>query len=115
MAAKKGHDAKRSAAAKKAAATRKKNAAAKAAADEAAMIAAAVEQQGAATTEISRNVQEAAKGTVSVAENMSEMNSAAERTNAAADDTRNSSSQAAKLAQSLRSTIDTFLKDVAAA
>ena len=80
-----------------------------------AMIAAAVEQQGAATTEISRNVQEAAKGTVSVAENMSEMNSAAERTNAAADDTRNSSSQAAKLAQSLRSTIDTVLKDVAAA
>lgn len=79
------------------------------------MIAAAVEQQGAATTEISRNVQEAAKGTVAVAENMTEMNSAAERTNAAADDTRTSSTQAAKLAQSLRSTIDQFLTDVSAA
>jgi methyl-accepting chemotaxis protein len=46
-------------------------------------IAAAVEQQGAATQEISRNVQQAAHGSMQVASNIAEVNRSAEDTGSA--------------------------------
>lgn len=79
------------------------------------MIAAAVEEQGSATSEISRNVQEAADGTRYVAENMAAMSTAATETNRSADNAQTASSTAAAQTEELRSTIDTFLKNVAAA
>jgi methyl-accepting chemotaxis protein len=78
-------------------------------------IAAAVEQQGAATNEISRNVQHAAEGTTSVTANMGQLSSAVAETNASADMVLVASSDVGDKTRELRTQIDRFLADVAAA
>jgi len=78
-------------------------------------IAAAVEEQGSATSEISRNVQEAATGTQMVAESMAAMTKAAADTSESAEEAERASSSAAQQTTQLKTAIDGFLKDVAAA
>ncbi len=78
-------------------------------------IAAAVEEQSSATAEISRNVQEAATGTRDVATNISSVNEAATRTAGSADEVGSASGNVASRTDELRSAIDRFLTDVAAA
>ena len=78
-------------------------------------IAAAVEQQGAATNEISRNVQHAAAGTTAVTANMGQLSSAVAETNASADMVLVASGDVGDKTRELRTQIDRFLADVAAA
>ena len=77
-------------------------------------IASAMTQQGAATAEISRNVQHAAKGTEDVTRGLGKVAAAAERTSGSADKVREASESADKLTASLQTEIDGFLKRVAA-
>ncbi|MGY6568738.1 MAG: methyl-accepting chemotaxis protein [Salinarimonas sp.] len=77
-------------------------------------IASAMTQQGAATAEISRNVQHAAKGTEDVTRGLGKAAAAAERTSGSADKVREASESADKLTASLQTEIDGFLKRVAA-
>ena len=77
-------------------------------------IASAMTQQGAATAEISRNVQHAAKGTEDVTRGLGKVAAAAERTSGSADTVRVASESADKLTASLEAEIDGFLKRVAA-
>ena len=77
-------------------------------------IASAMTQQGAATAEISRNVQHAAKGTDDVTQGLGKVAAAAERTSGSADTVRQASESADKLTASLQKEIDVFLDRVAA-
>lgn len=78
-------------------------------------IASAVEEQDAATKEISRNVQEAATGTANVSENIGDVTSAVVETRQAAEEMQNASSLTAERSQTLKTAVDKFLADVAAA
>lgn len=78
-------------------------------------IASAVEEQDAATKEISRNVQEAATGTANVSENIGDVSSAVVETRQAAEEMQNASSLTAERSQTLKTAVDKFLTDVAAA
>ena len=78
-------------------------------------IAAAVEQQGATTTEISRNVMEAAKGTSDVAVNISDVSKGATETGAASSQVLSSAQRLTSESNSLRQEVDSFLATVRAA
>ncbi|MDQ2080367.1 HAMP domain-containing methyl-accepting chemotaxis protein [Xanthobacteraceae bacterium Astr-EGSB] len=80
-----------------------------------ATIAAAVEEQGAATTEIARNVQQAAKGTAEVASNIVEVNQGAGETGSASAQVHSSSQQLAGESNKLKSEVQKFLDTVRAA
>ncbi|MDJ0929987.1 methyl-accepting chemotaxis protein [Breoghania sp.] len=76
---------------------------------------AAVEEQGAATSEISRNVQEAARGTVSVTGNMETLSQSMAQTNESAETVLQASSAMADKTEQLRREINTFLTEANAA
>ncbi len=78
-------------------------------------IAAAIEQQTVATSEISRNVNEAARGTSSVVANVGTVAAAIEETNAVAITVDHAAKAIRTTADTLNDTIDRFLSDVAAA
>lgn len=78
-------------------------------------IAAAVEQQGAATHEISRNVQRAAKGTGEVSETIGAINQSAGETGAAAAQVLSAASELSVQSEQLRAEVDKFLVTVRAA
>lgn len=78
-------------------------------------IASAVEEQGAATAEISQSVTQAATGTEQVAGSINTVTSAADETNQSANKVLVASQDMAEQAKTLRSTVDKFLTEVAAA
>ena len=78
-------------------------------------IAAAVEERGAATKEIARNAQEAARGTSDVATNMSGVTEAAGETGTAATLMLDAVKAVAAQSQSLRDQVDGFLSRIRAA
>ncbi len=80
-----------------------------------ATIAAAVEQQGSATTEISQNVQKAAEGTTYVSSAMSQLSQAVDQTSSSADMVLSASGELAEKTGHLKSEVDQFLANVAAA
>ena len=78
-------------------------------------IAAAVEEQGASTAEIARNVSRAADGTRLVADNISGVNDAVAETSRAAAQVADATGRVVGTAEDLKSVVDRFLADVAAA
>ena len=78
-------------------------------------IAAAVEEQGAATEEISRNVQMAARGTEDLTQNVAGVTGAIGETSRAAQDVLDVSGKLGSHANALRDEVDRFLSQVAAA
>jgi methyl-accepting chemotaxis protein len=78
-------------------------------------IAAAVEEQGAATGEISRNVQHAAHGTKTVADNLAELLGTAEQSTASASEVLDASRSVTETSQRLKSEFEAFLQEVSAA
>jgi len=78
-------------------------------------ISAAVEQQGAATGEIARNVQEAARGTQEVSSTIAGVSAAAASTGAAATQVQSSAAVLADNSQRLRQEVGSFLATVRAA
>jgi methyl-accepting chemotaxis protein len=78
-------------------------------------IAAAVEQQGAATGEIARNVQEAARGTTAVAGHIVDVNRGASETGAASTQVLSSAQSLSRESSRLKSEVDKFLATVRAA
>jgi methyl-accepting chemotaxis protein len=78
-------------------------------------IASAVEEQGAATSEISRNVQQAATGTSAVSENIGGVSGTAGRTGDAASQVLKAASRLTEQADALRRQVDRFLDEVRAA
>ncbi len=78
-------------------------------------IAAAVEEQDAAAKEISRNVQEASKGTQDVTSNIGGVQQAANQTGQTASSVLDSARELTRLAETLRTGVETFLKNVRAA
>jgi methyl-accepting chemotaxis protein len=83
--------------------------------DNATAIASAVEQQGAATQEIARNVTEAAKRTADVTSNVVGVSQATEQTGAAASEVLSSANELSKSSETLKTYVDTFLREVRAA
>ena len=81
----------------------------------AASIASAIEQQTTATKEIARNVEEAATGTEDVNRNIESVSEAATETGSAAGEVRSGATDLSTRAQTLRHTVDGFLKEVRAA
>ena len=75
-------------------------------------IAAAMEQQGAATQEIARNVQEAARGTAEVTSNIVGLNQVVEDTGAAAVDVLTSADSLGEQTATLRARVDRFLMEI---
>ncbi|AVX02708.1 putative chemoreceptor [Maritalea myrionectae] len=78
-------------------------------------IASAVEEQGAATAEISQSVTQAATGTEQVAGSINTVTNAADETNQSANQVLVASQDMAQQAKTLRTTVDQFLTEVAAA
>ncbi|MCH8861861.1 MAG: MCP four helix bundle domain-containing protein [Proteobacteria bacterium] len=78
-------------------------------------IASAVEEQNAATEEISRNAQQAATGTQQASDNMGKVNEGAVETSTAASQVLSASQELARNGESLKGTIEEFLKDIRAA
>lgn len=78
-------------------------------------ISSAVEEQSAATNEISRNVQEASKGTNEVSSKIEMVSEKSNETGAAASEVLSASSELDKLSNDLRTEIEGFLEEVAAA
>lgn len=78
-------------------------------------IASAVEEQGAATSEIARNCQQAATGTQQVTQNISGVGQAAEMTGAASTQLMTLSTGLSSQAGDLRTVVETFVRDFAAA
>jgi methyl-accepting chemotaxis protein len=78
-------------------------------------ISAAIEQQTVATTEISQNATEAARGTAGVVANLASVTSAIEHTNSIAVSVDQSARTIRDAQQSLSGMIERFLEDVAAA
>jgi methyl-accepting chemotaxis protein len=78
-------------------------------------IAAAVEQQGAATQEIARNAQAAAKGTTEVSSNIAGVTQAAGDTGKAAGEVLGAAKQVAAQSDQLKSQVDGFLSKIQAA
>src|SRR5207302_11478693 len=81
----------------------------------AAAITAAIEQQGAATREIARNVQEAARGTSQVAENITDVDRGAGETGAASSQVLSSAQLLANESTLLKGEVARFLQTVRAA
>ncbi|MDP2801233.1 MAG: methyl-accepting chemotaxis protein [Phreatobacter sp.] len=81
----------------------------------AAAIASAVEEQGAATMEIARNCQQAATGTQEVTQNISGVGQAAEMTGTASTQLMALSTGLSSQAVDLRTTVESFVRDFAAA
>lgn len=77
-------------------------------------IAAAVEEQGAATSEISRNAQQAADGTQDVSANIVGVTQASQQTGTAAGQMYAASSELAQQAEGLRRQVEKFIGDVKA-
>ncbi|MCM5557486.1 methyl-accepting chemotaxis protein [Pleomorphomonas sp. JP5] len=82
--------------------------------DVSAAIASAVEQQGATTDEIARNCQQAATGTAQVTQNISGVGQAAEMTGAASTQLMTMSGGLSQKAANLKTSVETFVKDLAA-
>lgn len=80
-----------------------------------ASIASAVEEQGAATAEISQSVAQAASGTKQVVDSMGSVSSSVDETNQSAAQVLAASEDVSKQAHTLKSTVDKFLNEVAAA
>lgn len=78
-------------------------------------IASAVEEQGSATTEISQNVQRAAQGTTSVSSAMSQLSQAVDHTSSSADLVLTASGELTDKTDRLKTEVDQFLANVAAA
>ncbi|MTI05126.1 methyl-accepting chemotaxis protein [Roseibium denhamense] len=78
-------------------------------------IASAVEQQGAATAEISQNVQRAAEGTNSVSSSMTQLSHAVEQTSSSADMVLSASGELSEKTDQLKTEVERFLTEVAAA
>ncbi|HUK06342.1 MAG TPA: HAMP domain-containing methyl-accepting chemotaxis protein [Stellaceae bacterium] len=78
-------------------------------------IAAAIEEQEATTREITRNTQEAAKGTLDVSETIAGVNRAASETGIAAGQVLRSSAELGRQAETLRGEVDRFLAQIRAA
>jgi methyl-accepting chemotaxis protein len=78
-------------------------------------IASAVEEQGAATQEISRNVQQAAKGTTQVASNIVEVNEGAGATGAASGQVLSSAQALSAEGNKLKTEVNRFLATIRAA
>ena len=78
-------------------------------------IAAAVEEQGAATGEISRNVQHAAHGTRTVADNLAQLLDTAGQSTASSSEVLDASRSVTTTSQRLKSEFETFLQEVSAA
>jgi methyl-accepting chemotaxis protein len=78
-------------------------------------IASAVEEQGAATQEIARNVQQAAKGTGDVSANIAGVTEAASHTGASAEQVLSSAGKLAQQSETLRAEVDNFLARIRAA
>lgn len=78
-------------------------------------IAAAVEEQGAATGEISRNAQEAANGTQEVNANIAGVSEAVAETGESSSDVLAAAKELSVQSESLKKSVDAFLKDVKAA
>jgi methyl-accepting chemotaxis protein len=78
-------------------------------------IAAAIEQQTVATSEISRNVAEAARGSVSVVSSVDSVVGAVGRTTQVAEDVDRSARDIRTTTETLKEAVDRFLGDVAAA
>jgi methyl-accepting chemotaxis protein len=83
--------------------------------DRATSIAAAVEQQSAATAEISRNVLQAAESTARVSSSITEVTDSTGETGSAAARVLASASRALESADSLKSQVTIFLRDIRAA
>ncbi|MET4698728.1 methyl-accepting chemotaxis protein [Constrictibacter sp. MBR-5] len=81
----------------------------------AAGIAAAVEEQNAATSEIARNVQQAADGTSRVSSDIARVNEAAAETGSAAAELLSASEELAMRADAMRSRVSAFLGNLRAA
>ena len=81
----------------------------------AAAIAAAVEEQGAATGEIARNVQQAARGTSQVADTIADVNRGASATGAASAQVLSSAKSLSQESHQLKSEVEKFLGTVRAA
>jgi methyl-accepting chemotaxis protein len=75
-------------------------------------IAAAMEQQGAATQEIARNVQEAARGTAEVSSNITGLNQVVEDTGVASVDVLTSADALGEQAGTLRARVGSFLAEI---
>ncbi len=80
-----------------------------------ATIADAVEQQGAATNEISRNVAEAARGTLNVSSAVASLNQDVVENSTSAEHMREATLEMKRQAEALRTSVETFLSEVAAA
>ena len=78
-------------------------------------IGAAVDQQAATTQDITRNVQEAAKGSGEVARNIAGVDDGAGATGAAASQVLSSAGALAEQAERLRAEVDDFLEGIRAA
>ncbi|HZH09304.1 MAG TPA: methyl-accepting chemotaxis protein, partial [Microvirga sp.] len=78
-------------------------------------IAAAMEEQGAATAEIARNVQEAARGTEAVTGSISDVQQGAGETGAAASQVLGAAQELARHSNELSLELQTFLHGVKAA
>ncbi len=78
-------------------------------------VAAAMQQQGAATSEITRNVTEAARGTQGVTERIGEVREAAAETGAASAQVLGAAGELARYSADLGRQVDTFLAGVRAA
>jgi len=81
----------------------------------AAAIAAAVEEQGAVNTEISRNVQQAARGTAQVASNIGDVNRGASETGSASTQVLSSAQSLSGESTRLKAEVERFLANVRAA
>jgi methyl-accepting chemotaxis protein len=79
------------------------------------VIAAAVEEQGVATQEIARNVQNAAKGTIQVADNIGDVSTGAKETGAASAQVLNSAKALSAEGGRLKAEVANFLQTVRAA
>jgi methyl-accepting chemotaxis protein len=78
-------------------------------------IAAAIEQQNAATSEISKNVQQAANGSSATVGNIEGVQQAARETGAAATDVLGAARDLSKQSETLRGVVDSFLHNIRAA
>ena len=75
-------------------------------------IAAAVEQQGAATSEIARNVEQAASGTAAVTQEIGDVRAVAGQTDAGAEAALTAAAELQQQAASLKSNVDDFLQTI---
>jgi len=78
-------------------------------------VAAAMEEQGAATSEIVRNVTQAAQGTQAVTTDIADVRQAARETGAASDQVLSAAQELARYSTSLGQEVATFLAAVKAA